>query len=416
MKRLIFEFNESVRIAFQQIRANRMRSFLTMLGVVIGIIAVSLMGTAIGGINVFINQSLSVISEDVVYVQKWPWRGVQDWWNFRNRPAIRTEYAQQINEFAAANPGSAIKIAVPASSMGTNVKRGDRQVTGIFALGTTSDVTQLSKIDMAEGRSFNDIESRAGRNVCVIGFDVADALFPIESPVGNEVRIKNQNFTVIGVLERQGSFLGLFSLDSIVIMPLSAMQRYYQMRNEDAEVRVKLDKDRFEEGKLELAGVMRRLRRLGPEQKNDFEINEQRALRETLDPLRNGVAFAGLFITGLALFVGAIGIMNITYVSVKERTREIGTRKALGARRRTILMQFLVEAVSICLIGGVIGLGLSLGMTGIVSAASPNFPLAVSPVLIAFALGLSILTGVLSGFAPAWSASKLDPVEALRYE
>ena len=416
MKRLLFELTESIRIAFQQIRANRMRSFLTMLGVIIGIIAVTLMGTAIGGIDVTVERSLSVVSEDVVYVQKWPWRGVNDWWNFRNRPPIHTDYAQLINEHVAAPPDSLIQIAVPASSMGTNVNRGDRQVTGIFALGTTNDVTQLSKMDMAQGRFFNDIESRAGRNVVVIGFDVADALFPIESPVGQEIRIRGQNFTIVGVAERQGSFLGLFSLDSIVIMPLTALQRYYRTRSENAEIRVKLDKTRFGEAKLELAGVMRRIRRLGPEQKNDFEINEQQALRDTLDPVRNGVALAGLMITGLALFVGAIGIMNITYVSVKERTREIGTRKALGARRRTILLQFLIEAVSICVIGGLIGLAVALSLAGAIGVIAPKFPISVSPGLVTIAILLSVLTGVLSGFAPAWGASKLDPVEALRYE
>jgi putative ABC transport system permease protein len=300
--------------------------------------------------------------------------------------------------------------------MGMNVNRGDRQVTGIFVLGTTNDVTRLSKMDMAQGRFFNDIESRAGRNVVVIGFDVADALFPIESPVGQEIRIRGQNFIIVGVAERQGSFLGLFSLDSIVIMPLSALQRYYRTRSENAEIRVKLDKTKFSEAKLELAGVMRRIRRLGPEQRNNFEINEQQALRDTLDPVRNGVALAGLMITGLALFVGAIGIMNITYVSVKERTREIGTRKALGARRRTILLQFLIEAVTICVIGGLIGLAVALGLAGVVGLVAPKFPIAVSPALVTIAIGLSVLTGVFSGFAPAWGASKLDPVEALRYE
>ncbi|MBP8257496.1 MAG: FtsX-like permease family protein, partial [Opitutaceae bacterium] len=166
----------------------------------------------------------------------------------------------------------------------------------------------------------------------------------------------------------------------------------------------------------ELRGVMRRIRQLSPEQRDDFEIMEQKAVREQLDPIRNGIAIAGLFITGLALFVGAIGIMNITYVSVKERTREIGTRKALGARRRTILLQFLIEAVCICLVGGVLGLLISGGFFFVAAKAVPAFPLVFSGGLVAVGLVLSLLTGVVSGFAPAWQASKLDPVVALRYE
>lgn len=416
MRRLVFELTESVRIAVQQIRANRMRSFLTMLGVIIGIIAVTLMGTAIGGIDAGVNRSLSMIGDDVVYINKWPWRGVQDWWNFRNRRPIHTEYAQQINDYVAANPGSAIQLAVPADSVFSKVYRGDRQVNGIFSLGTSADLPQIAKLDMAEGRFFNEIEGRAGRNVAVIGFDVSDALFPSDSSIGKEIRIKGQNFTVVGVAARQGSFLGLWSMDSVVMMPLPALNRYYTRQSDNSEIRVKLDKSRFEEAKLELTGLMRRVRRLGPEQRNDFEVNGQEAIRAQLDPIRNGVAMAGLFITGLSLFVGAIGIMNITYVSVKERTREIGTRKALGARRRTILMQFLVEAVTICVVGGAIGLGVALALAAIVSSVAPSFPLAVSPALVITGLTISVLTGVFSGFAPAWGASKLDPVEALRYE
>jgi putative ABC transport system permease protein len=161
---------------------------------------------------------------------------------------------------------------------------------------------------------------------------------------------------------------------------------------------------------------MRRVRGLSPEKKDDFEINSQQVVREQLDPIKKGIAIAGLFITGLALFVGAIGIMNITYVSVKERTKEIGTRKALGARRRTILLQFLIEAVSICLIGGIGGLAMAWVMASIVGALWPSFPLVFSLGLVLVGLIISMLTGVFSGFAPAWQASKLDPVVALRYE
>jgi putative ABC transport system permease protein len=185
----------------------------------------------------------------------------------------------------------------------------------------------------------------------------------------------------------------------------------------DASIRVKMkDKNRMDEATSELTGSMRRVRGLPPEQKDDFSINNQQSLRTTIGPIKSGIAVAGLFVTGLALFVGAIGIMNITYVSVKERTREIGTRKAVGARRRTILLQFLVEAISICLIGGAVGLFLSFVMTTAVATAFPSFPMHFSFALVIVGLIVSTVTGIFSGFAPAMSASRLDPIEALRYE
>ncbi len=185
----------------------------------------------------------------------------------------------------------------------------------------------------------------------------------------------------------------------------------------DCSVRVKVkDKKKLAEAKDELIGIMRRLRGLSPEKKDDFSINEQQAFKSTLDPVKNTIAIAGLFITGLSLFVGAIGIMNITFVSVKERTKEIGTRKALGARRRTILLQFLIESTALCLLGGFIGLVFAYFLCFGIGKAFPSFPIQFSVGLVVASMIVSVLTGLISGFAPAWTASRLDPVAALRYE
>jgi putative ABC transport system permease protein len=415
MRRFFYEINESIRIAFAQIRANKLRSALTALGVIIGIVAVTLMGTAIKGIDAGVDRSFSGFGDDILYVTKWPWRDVDDWWNFRNRRPIRYDYARQINEWIASNPDTALKLAVPAANRQANVYRGELQLNNIQTLGTSADYARITRSDLKEGRFFSDFEGQAGRNVAIIGYDVADALFPAQSAVGKTIRVRDQNLQVLGVVARQGSFLGLFSWDSMVAIPLTTFRRYFKA-NEDTEIRVQVDSKRMPEARDELRGLMRRIRQLGPELRDDFEINEQATIREQLDPIKNGIALAGLFITGLALFVGAIGIMNITYVSVKERTKEIGTRKALGARRRTILLQFLIEAMSICFVGGIAGLAFAGGMTAIVRAVAPAFPLVFSVGLVVVGLVISVLTGIFSGFAPAWQASKLDPVVALRYE
>jgi putative ABC transport system permease protein len=416
MKRFLYELSESWKIAAAQMRSNLTRSTLTALGVIIGIVAVTLMGTAVAGIQVGFDKSMAVFGDDVLYVSQWPWRRVDDWWNYRDRKKIKTEYAEPLNRMIAGTPNSNLIIAVPTSSFIQSVKFEDYEVSGVYVRGTVSDYIITSTFDFSKGRFFNEMESRGGANVCVLGYDVAQALFPSSSPLAKSVLIKGQPFRVVGVISRQGSFLGLFSLDSIVVMPLPAFARYFSAKA-DTDLLIKVrDKSRMEDAKDELRGLMRRMRGLPPEKDDDFSINEQQALKTTLDPIKNSIAIAGLFITGLALFVGAIGIMNITFVSVKERTKEIGTRKALGARRRTILLQFLIESTALCLLGGVIGLAFAYLMCIAISAGFPSFPIRFSFSLVLISMMVSVLTGLLSGFAPAWTASRLDPVTALRYE
>jgi putative ABC transport system permease protein len=416
MKRLFYELSESWKIALAQMRSNKTRSTLTALGVIIGIVAVTLMGTAITGISIGFDKSMAVFGDDVLYVEQWPWRKVDDWWNYRDRPKIKTEYAEHINRMIEKTPNSNLVVAVPTSSFFRSVKYQDNQVDNILVRGTVSDYLITSTFDFAKGRFFNDLESRGGANVCVIGYDVADALFPAENPINKSVLINGQPFKVLGVISRQGTFLGLFSLDAIVVMPLPAFQKYFSAKS-DSDVLVKVrDKTKLADARDELTGLMRRVRGLPPEKKDDFSINEQQALKSTIDPIKNTIAIAGLFITGLSLFVGAIGIMNITFVSVKERTKEIGTRKALGARRRTILLQFLIESTALCLLGGFIGLTVAYILCFLIGKAVPSFPISFSFNLVVVSMFVSVLTGLLSGFAPAWSASRLDPVTALRYE
>nr|MBA3272472.1 ABC transporter permease [Chthoniobacterales bacterium] len=227
MKRLLYELTESWKIALAQMQANKTRSMLTALGVIIGIVAVTLMGTAISGIQRGFDKSMSILGDDVLYVSQYPWARMTDWWNYRDRRKIKTEYADTLNRLIAATPNSTLVVAVPTSNILKSVKYADNQVSNIIVQGTTADYPLISVVDFTEGRFFNEMESKSAANVCLLGYDVADALFPSGSPIDKQVLIGGQQFKVIGVGARQGSFLGLFSLDSIVVVPLPSFQRYF---------------------------------------------------------------------------------------------------------------------------------------------------------------------------------------------
>ncbi len=422
MRKLFNESLESVRIALEQINEHRMRSLLTTLGVIIGIIAVTLMGTAINGIDIGFKQNIDKLGPNTLYVENWPWRDVGDEWQlYRNRPEMRLKYANELNDIIYTNPDTNLRLAVPVVVKNDNVTRGDRSAGWVRIEGTNSEFALTDNADLLHGRFMTAVEIMSGSNVVVIGYDIAEALFPggLEQAIGETIKIRRVNYTVIGIYARQGRFLGGFSFDQKVIIPMTTFRKHISNRWWGGYVFIRIEKhpdSSVDESRDEIVGMMRRIRQLDPIEKNNFEVNQTDILEKQFEPVKRGIAFAGLFVTGLALFVGAIGIMNITFVSVRERTKEIGTRRAIGARRRSILMQFLTEASMICLLGGFIGLALTYGLQKLISSALPDFPVVMSPDLIIIALVISILTGVISGFAPALQASKLDPAEALRHE
>jgi len=242
---------------------------------------------------------------------------------------------------------------------------------------------------------------------------VSENLFPREDPVGKVIRVGGFPYIVVGVCEKQGGLFGQFTSDSRVFVPLLSFQNQFGSRR-DVTIQVRVaDLKEMENAKIEVEGIMRKVRGLPPGKPNDFNINQQEILTQTFGGISLVIASIGLFITGLSLFVGGIGIMNIMFVSVSERTKEIGIRKAIGAKRRTILMQFLIEAAALCLIGGLIGLLFAFPLSLIVDQFLPTaMPLSV----VAIAILISLTVGVISGFMPAYRAARMDPVEALRYE
>jgi len=403
------EWREGLSISWDAIRAHKMRSGLTLLGIVIGIVTVTLMGTAIEGLQGAFTKSISAMGADVLYVERFAWfSGRDEWWKVRNRREITYAMEKQVEKEA-----TLAKAVAPVAYTQTTIKRGNRSGSSVNVNGTTENFMATEGWNLAMGRFLSPTDVQGGRPVCVIGYAIAQKLFPGEAPLGKNLTVAGHNFEVIGVIEKRGAFLGLFSLDQDLDIPITQFLNLFG-REPDVRISYKVVNIKaIDDAEAELEGLLRKIRKVQPGQPNDFAINRQSAFIKNFNKVGGSIATIGLFITGLSLFVGGIGIMNIMFVSVTERTREIGLRKALGARRRTILLQFLIEAAMICLIGGLIALGVAYPISLLISRFLPT---SMSLLVVSIALAVSILTGVISGFMPAYTASKLSPVEALRSE
>jgi putative ABC transport system permease protein len=407
---LFSETREGLVIAWAAIRANKLRSVLTTLGIVIGIITVTLMGTAITGLNRSFMQSISSIGADVLYVSQASWfiESEQEWEDSQKRPAI-TLYDETLIE----NQMTLAKAVAPIVSTMEPIKYGRQSSSSVSVVGTSDQYQITSGFTMKDGRFLSAVECDYSRPVCVIGADVATNLFRHGEAVGQSVQLNRRPFEVIGVLEKQGGFSDENSPDNQVIIPLSQFT-YSFSEHPDYTIAVKVrDLDEVDDAKEELRTVMRRARHIAPGQPDNFAINQQDQILQLFHRVAGTIGAIGLFITGLSLFVGGIGIMNIMFVSVAERTREIGVRKAIGAKSRTILLQFLIEAACICLLGGLIALMIAWPATLLLQRMMPA---TLSPFVVGVSLLVSALTGILSGFLPAWRAARMNPVDALRNE
>ena len=399
-------FIENFRISLSAVLSNKTRSILTALGIIIGVLSVTLMGTLISGLDRSFESSMSWLGKDILYISRYEWFSDMEWWEVKNRPRLLPEYVDKIKERSE----YALAVA-PVMQRGASLSYKEKETrTDIF--GTNEDYMETINTDIVQGRFFTSNEDRSGSRVTVIGHGIKEAFFGEKDPVGQYIKIDNIKFRVIGVLEKQGKFLGLFSVDNQAILPLGAYKRLFSRRGW-MRLSVKIPEQKIEEGMDELSAVMRHIRGLKPSEKNDFAINQTKAFEKQYNTLKVAIGGTGLFITLLSLIVGGIGIMNIMFVSVKERTREIGVRKAIGATRRMILSQFLMEAVTICFIAGLVGLFLAYVSTIFINK---NFPSTLPLGLSISAIVMSMVVGVLSGFIPAYQASKLDPIDSLRYE
>ncbi|MFC6439217.1 ABC transporter permease [Bowmanella sp. JS7-9] len=410
---LFSEINEALKIATSAMVANKARGTLTALGIIIGIVAVITTMTAANGLQISFRESFAAVGSDVIYVSQRPWVQNGPWFRFRNRPAITMDEAQKLQDRLFGK-------GVVNPSMGTNtsIKYESKIAENARVIGTTEKQVIVATMLPETGRFLMPFDVDYKRRVAVIGAEIAENLFGDFDPVGRDIKLGMYKFQVVGVMEKQGgSVFGGPNFDRQVFIPITTYTSVFGNSGGRSNVDIAIkapSPDAMQDFEYEVIGEMRKIRGLKPIEEDNFSINKLNNLLDAYNNIMGVVVAVGLAITSVSLFVGGVGVMNIMFVSVTERTREIGIRKAIGAKRRNILMQFLFESQMICLIGGAVGLLIAAGITALVNQFL--IPASLSPVIIAAALIISMLVGILAGFVPAWRGARLNPIDALRYE
>ncbi|MFQ5864071.1 MAG: ABC transporter permease [bacterium] len=407
--RLLVQLWEGGVMGLSSLKANKLRTTLAILGIIIGVATVITILTVTNGLDDAFSEQISNLGSDNLYVSKLPWAVGMEFFKYRNRKDITLKEVKAIQEQA-----TLVRFVAPMAGTNRTVKYKNQTLNRVRTWGTNHEYKDAANAYPEFGRFMTQFEVEHRRNVCVLGWEVADKLFKFESPLGKKVYIGGYPFNVVGVLEKRGDIFGR-SLDANIYIPLGTFYKIYGTRR-TLLISVKvLDAAIIDEAKDELRGILRRVRKVPPHKDDDFAINQQDVLTNLYESLTTGLYAVAVGIGAIALLVGGIGIMNIMLVGVTERTREIGVRKAIGARKRDLLWQFLVESVLICAVGGFMGIGLGFGLGKLIAASTP-IPAAITPIAVAVGLGFSSAVGIFFGLYPATKAARLDPIEALRYE
>jgi putative ABC transport system permease protein len=411
--KLSLEISESFKIALNALTVNKARGTLTALGIIIGIVAVIVTMTAANGLQISFRESFASVGSDVIYVSQRPWVQNGPWFRFRNRPPITLDASEQLQQRLQGQG-----VVNPSMGQNQSIKYQSKIMENARVIGTTDKQTIVSNMLPESGRFLMPFDVAYKKQVVVIGSEIATGLFENVNPLGQDVKIGRYKFKVVGVMEEQGgSIFGGPNFDRQIFIPITTYSKVFGNSGGRANVDIAIkapSPDAMENFEYQVIGEMRKIRGLKPIEEDDFAINKLGTLLDAYNSIMGVVVAAGLGITSISLFVGGVGVMNIMFVSVTERTKEIGIRKAIGARRRNILMQFLFEALLICLFGGIVGLTLAAAITEVLNQTL--LPASLSPTIIISSLVISMLVGVISGFVPAYRGAKLDPIEALRYE
>jgi putative ABC transport system permease protein len=402
------DVRETLFSAIRTLVTHKLRTVLTMLGIVIGSSALVGVMSLIAGLNASVATQFQSIGTDIISVGKYPWVQMGDEEDYGGRKDITLEDSEAVGRLPS--------IGLVAPNIHTRRTISYEGTTMRFTLvsGSTPEYETIDNFPVEEGRFVTGIDVDRRRQVVVIGADVASELFPLIDPIGRDIRVGGKRFTVVGILESKGEILGS-SQDDIVIIPITTFEKVFGSRRSvviDAQPAAGFA---VEEAVDDIRQLMRLRRKVPRGEPDDFAVNTQDDLMSSYEALTGVLYIAMTGIVGLALLVGGIGVMNVMLVSVAERTKEIGVRKAIGARRRDITMQFLTESIILTFLGGAVGIGIGAGLGTLVRAATP-LPAAVTPTSIALAAGFALVTGLLFGVYPASRAGRLNPIEALRYE
>lgn len=403
-------------MALQELRVNRLRTFLSLLGVTIGIFCIVAVFTVLDSLENNIRNNVASLGNDVIYISKWPWMdegGTYKWWEYARRPAVRLQDLRVLE-----NQSQTVGFATLCfTENNITAKQGQNELGGITGYAVTGHFEKMQNFEIAAGRYFNTSELTGAKNDVVLGYEVAEELFPGSSnPVDKSVTFLGRKFNVIGLLKKTGDNMAGFNFDRGLIFSFFTIAAIKDVSSPNAGSTLMVKAKNGinpEDMTAETEGILRAERRIKPGSKNNFSINKLSQVTERLNTMFVMIDAVGIVIAFFSLMVGGFGIANIMFVSVKERTKIIGLKKAIGARKSAILTEFLIEAITLCLIGGFIGI-IAVVLLGLVLTYLMDFPVTLSVKNFVIGISISSIVGILAGYIPARSAARLDPVVAIR--
>ncbi|MFA5418126.1 MAG: ABC transporter permease [Bacteroidales bacterium] len=402
---------ESFLFAVNALVVNKVRTLLSLLGITIGIFSIISVFTVFDSLEYAIKSEINSLGNNVLFIQKWPWAMGNDypWWKYYQRPEAKISEMDELMKRSNTVEASTFMVSVQR-----NVYHNNNSMENIPIVAVSQDYIKVMPFDLQEGRYFTSIESHGGKNIAIIGSDVAKNLYQGLDPVGQTIKVFGRKLIVIGIIKKQGEDVFGNSKDNWIIVPINYARNLLDLNNIGTTIVVMAKPGISNEQMMdELTGIMRSIRKLAPSADDNFALNETDIISKGFDQLFSVIAMVGWFIGGFSLLVGGFGIANIMFVSVKERTNQIGIQKSLGAKNYFILLQFLFESVFLSLMGGIVGLLIVFILTIVVSSVF-SFTLNLTFANIMLGVLVSALIGLISGFVPAWTASRLNPVDAMR--